>query len=61
LEKIIGVDPEIKENIKKLIRAREDARRGKDFKKADEIRNKLLKQDIILEDTKIGTVWRRKV
>jgi cysteinyl-tRNA synthetase len=49
-EKIIG-----------LIRKRDEARKKKDFKESDEIRKELEKQDIILEDTKNGTTWRRKI
>ncbi len=52
---------DFKEDIEKLIKMRNDARRGKDFIEADKIREKLLKQAIILEDTKEGTVWRKKV
>ena len=42
----------------KLIAQRDEARRKKEFKKADEIRKKLLKKGIVLEDTKEGTRWR---
>ena len=47
--------------ISKLIIERNAARDAKDFKKADDIRNKLSSQGVILEDTKDGTVWRKKV
>jgi cysteinyl-tRNA synthetase len=49
-----------KEEINSLIEQRDDARKKKDFKKADEIRKKLEQKGIILEDTKTGTIWRRK-
>ena len=39
---------------------REKARENKNFKKADEIRNELMERGIILEDTKEGTVWRKR-
>lgn len=52
---------DFEEEIEKLIKMRNDARRGKNFKEADKIRETLLKQGIILEDTKEGTSWRRKV
>lgn len=42
-----------------LIKEREDARKNKDFEKADSIRKKLEELDIILEDTPYGTRWRR--
>lgn len=46
---------------KKMIGERNHFRKLKDFKKADEFRQILLKEyDIILEDTKDGTEWRRK-
>lgn len=47
------------------VRARIDdrnaARKAKDFKRADEIRKELDGRGVILEDTKDGTVWRRKM
>jgi len=42
-----------------LIEQRQEARRNKDFKRADEIRDSLLRQGIILKDTKHGVVWQR--
>ncbi|MBS3056134.1 MAG: cysteine--tRNA ligase [Candidatus Aenigmarchaeota archaeon] len=50
---------EIDDNIKKLIDEREEARKNKDFKKADEIREKLKKLGIALEDSETGVVWKR--
>lgn len=47
--------------IVKLIAERNAARKSKDFKKSDEIRKKLEEEGIILEDTKDGTTWRRKI
>lgn len=44
--------------IKKLIQERERARRKKDFRKADKIREKLKEKGIILEDTKKGVKWK---
>jgi len=43
-----------------LIRERDEARRVKDFARADEIRRKLLEEGVLLEDTPEGTVWRRE-
>jgi cysteinyl-tRNA synthetase len=40
--------------------ARADARKNKDFAKADEIRKKLEELDVTLEDGPQGTIWRRK-
>ena len=42
-----------------LIRKREEARKRKDWKTADEIREKLREMGIILEDTPEGVKWRR--
>lgn len=47
-----------KEEIEKLIKERETARKNKDYKKADEIRNYLHSKGIILEDRKEGTIWK---
>jgi len=49
-----------KEEIEKLVAERETARKKKDFKKSDEIRNYLQKRGIILEDRKEGTIWELK-
>jgi cysteinyl-tRNA synthetase len=48
------------EEIINLIRQREEMRKAKKWVEADEIRDRLDKMDIILEDTPKGTVWRRK-
>lgn len=47
------------EEIEKLIQERQDARKAKDFARADEIRSLLLDQGIILEDTREGVKWKR--
>ena len=71
--KILGImlgDPEVwlgynqslnpqKGEIEGLINQRNEARRDKDFKLADEIRDKLKQQGIEIEDTKSGTIWRK--
>jgi cysteinyl-tRNA synthetase len=46
--------------IAELIQERQQARRLRSFARADQIRDSLLDQGIILEDTKDGTSWRRK-
>ena len=46
------------EEIEKLITEREGARKSKDWARADEIRDHLASQGIILEDTSKGTTWR---
>ena len=46
-----------KEEIGKLVTEREAARKNKDYKKADEIRDYLYGMGIVLEDRKEGTLW----
>ena len=53
-------EKKISAEIKKLILERERARKKKDFRKADEIRERLKKQGIILEDTDKGVKWKIK-
>jgi cysteinyl-tRNA synthetase len=46
--------------IQNLIDERQEARRRRDFARADEIRDQLAGRGIILEDTKDGVRWKRK-
>ena len=46
-------------DIEALIQERQDARKEKNFARADEIRNMLAAQGIILEDTREGVKWKR--
>ncbi len=45
--------------IEHLIQQRIDAKKTKNFSQADAIRQSLLDQGVVLEDTRQGTVWRR--
>jgi cysteinyl-tRNA synthetase len=56
------IRPELdsEDEVKKLIEERELARKAKDFKKADEIRDELVGRGIVLEDTPAGIRWRKK-
>ncbi|UAL47538.1 cysteine--tRNA ligase [Sutcliffiella horikoshii] len=47
------------EEIESLIQQRIDARKNRDFARADEIREELKAKNIILEDTAQGTRWKR--
>ena len=47
------------EEIENLIQKRSEAKKNKDFKLADDIRQELLEKGIILEDTRQGTKWKR--
>lgn len=46
-------------DIEKLIEERQQARKDKNFKRADEIRDELLAKGIILEDTREGVKWKK--
>jgi len=63
IDNVLGVLEQKEESIgieiQKLIDERENARKSKDFRKADEIRNQLKEKNIILEDTKDGVRWKR--
>jgi cysteinyl-tRNA synthetase len=53
-------EPRIEDKeIAELIEEREEARRQRDFSRADEIRDLLIARGILLEDTKAGTRWKR--
>ena len=47
------------EEIEALIAARQEARKAKDFAKADEIRDQLKDMGILLKDTREGVTWTR--
>lgn len=54
-------DKDISSGVKAAIEKRNAARKAGNYKEADRIRQKLLEEGIILEDTKDGTSWRSKV
>ena len=68
---ILGQDPEewlqgdaaddaiSAEDIEALIQERVDAKANRDFARADEIRDSLLAQGVVLEDSRDGTQWKR--
>ncbi|MCK5197373.1 MAG: cysteine--tRNA ligase, partial [Spirochaetales bacterium] len=72
-DKILGFNveslsvPEIKEEAELdqdsmfLLDARNTARKEKDWKRADELRDELLARGIVIKDTPNGTVWSRNV
>lgn len=62
---VLGIKAEKEEeilpqDIERLIEERQEARKNKDFKKADQIRDELFKMGIILEDTREGVKWKKK-
>lgn len=52
-------DDNLDEKVEKLIKEREEARKNKDFKRADEIRDALKEMNIELKDTRNGVIWKR--
>lgn len=57
---VFGGEGEIlDEEIEALIEERNTARKNRDFARSDEIRDQLLSMNIILEDTRQGTRWKR--
>ena len=61
---ILGINTQRKEEsldeeVEKLIAARQQARKEKNFALADQIRQKLLDMGIILEDTREGVKWKK--
>ena len=61
---ILGIVTEKEEelldsDIEALIEERQAARKAKNFARADEIRDMLAEQGIILEDTRAGVKWKR--
>ena len=65
IDSIFGVieftkkEDKVSKDVQKLIDEREEARKNKDYKKADEIRDELKKKGIELIDSKDGVRWRK--
>jgi len=55
----LGVAPEVKEQVNALIAQRAEAKKAKDFDKADAIRETLSEMGIAIMDTPEGTVWEK--
>jgi len=61
MDEVFGLDLlkkekiEIPEDVKKLVEERDDAREKKDFKKADELRDKIKKKGFVVEDKEGGS------
>jgi cysteinyl-tRNA synthetase len=54
-----GENPGLKREIERLVAERAEAKKAKDYAKADGIRAALKERGIVLEDGPGGTVWRR--
>ena len=57
--KVVREEGILDDEIDALIEERQQARKNKDFARADEIRDTLLSKGIILEDTREGVRWKR--
>lgn len=55
-QEVLGLSDD---EIQAMIQQRADAKKAKDFSGADAIRQALLDQGVVLEDTRQGTLWRR--
>ncbi len=53
------VDDELKAFVEAKIEERKEAKKAKDFAKADAIRNELLEKGIVIEDTREGVKWHK--
>ena len=64
VNRVLGVlelgEQDIDARIQARIEEREAARKTRDFKLSDKIRDGLLAEGIVLEDTPKGVVWRRR-
>jgi cysteinyl-tRNA synthetase len=65
MDQVLGILPEADEElldaeVERLISERTEARKARNFQRADEIRDQLTAQGILLEDTVQGIRWRRK-
>lgn len=61
---VLGIIVETKEemldsDIEAMIEERQQARKNRDFARADAIRDKLLAKGIVLEDTREGVKWKK--
>ncbi len=63
LTKVLGImekaEDNLDEEVEKLIEERKEARKNKDFKRADEIRDLLLEKGVQIKDTRDGTTWKK--
>ena len=59
-EKEADVDDELASYVEKKIEERKEAKKAKDFAKADAIREELLAKGIVLKDTRKGTFWEKQ-
>jgi cysteinyl-tRNA synthetase len=56
-----GIDENLKTKINELIEQRSEAKKAKDFTKADAIRDELIAMDISIMDSSNGTLWEKLI
>ncbi len=56
----LGLDPDLITKVENLIAQRAEAKKGKDFARADAIRDELKTLGIVIMDTPAGTVWEKE-
>jgi cysteinyl-tRNA synthetase len=59
LDVVRSEEPGLAQEVERLIAEREAARKGRDFTRADQIRDELREKGIALEDSREGVRWRR--
>jgi len=57
---MVDLEEEFKRKVEDHIAARNAARKAKDFKESDRIRDELAAMGVVLKDTKDGTTWEIK-
>ena len=53
------IDAELESYVLAKIEERKEAKKAKDFAKADAIRDELLAKGIVLKDTREGVIWHK--
>ena len=59
IETTEGVDEELEAFVLAKIEERKEAKKAKDFAKADAIRDELAEKGIVIKDTREGVVWHK--
>ena len=54
----VSLDPQVKARIESLVYLRQEARKQRDFREADRLREELSRLGVVLEDTRDGTTWK---
>jgi cysteinyl-tRNA synthetase len=58
-DEVMSESPEFVAEIEAFIEERAQAKKAKDFAKADQIRNTLKEKGVLLEDSPSGTSWKK--